>query len=156
MRVARVAAEVAAWSAITFSVWMISLSTAPLQEFLLAAACSIPCGFVAFGARRAAEAAWTVKPRWLRPLLLAPFAIVSDAVQVLSAPVRPGQPGGRFQRVDTGAVGDGPSSRSKRALSTFWVSITPGSYVLDADPETGELLIHSLASRGPRMERHVG
>jgi multisubunit Na+/H+ antiporter MnhE subunit len=35
------------------------------------------------------------------------------------------------------------------------MSLTPGSYVLDADPETGDLLVHSLSSRGPRMERLV-
>lgn len=156
MRTARVVAEVLAWWAVTFSVWMISLSSAPLQEYLLAVGCALPCALAAFGARRALEASWRARPAWLKPLLAVPFVLVSDAIQVFAAVVRPGQPGGRFEKVPTGAVDDGPEARSRRAVATFFMSVTPGSYVLDADPDTGELLVHSLARRGPRMERLVG
>ena len=148
-------AEVVAWWAVAFAVWMISLSAAPLQEYLLAVGCAFPCALAAFWARRALEASWMLRPGWLKPLLAVPVIAVSDAAQVLFAVVRPGQPGGRFTKVGTGAVDDVPTARSRRALATLFMSITPGTYVLDADPDTGDLLVHELAHRGPRMEKLV-
>ncbi len=155
MRIARVVAEVVAWWAIAFSVWMISLSAAPLQEYLLAVACALPCAVAAFGARRAFEASWTLRPGWLKPMLALPAIILSDAAQVLLAVVRPGQPGGRFTTVRTGAVDDVPEARSRRAVATVLMSVTPGSYVLDADPDNGDLMVHALAHRGPGMQKLV-
>ena len=130
MRIARVVAEVVAWWAVAVSVWMISLSTAPLQEYLLAVACGLPCGVAAFAARRATRTSWALRPGWLKPRLLAPVAIVTDAVQVFFAVLRPAQPGGRFETVPTGAVDDTPHARSRRALATFFMSLIP------AMPET--------------------
>jgi multisubunit Na+/H+ antiporter MnhE subunit len=155
MRRARVVGEIVAWWAVAFSVWMISLSTAPVQEYLVAGACALPCGLAAFAVRRALEAQWVLRPSWFKPLVMAPVVIVSDAGQALWAVLRQRHQGGRFETVATGAVGDAPAARSRRAVATFLMSLTPGSYVLDADPETGDLLVHSLSSRGPRMERLV-
>lgn len=156
MRSAAAVAEVVAWSAVAFSVWMITLSIAPLQEYLLAGVCGFLCGLTAFWARRALGASWSLRPAWLKPLLAVPFVAVTDLVQVLLAAVRPGRPGGRFITVSTGAVDDGPRARSRRALATWFLSVTPGSYVIDADPDTGRLLVHSLTRRGLRIEKLVG
>ncbi len=155
MRIARVVAEVVAWWVVAFAIWMISLSSAPLQEYLLAVGCAFPCALAAFKARRALDASWTLRPGWLKPLLAVPLIVVTDAAQVLFAVVRPGQRGGRFEKVPTGAVDDLPEARSRRALATVFMSVTPGSYVLDADPDAGDLMVHALADRGPRMERLV-
>lgn len=155
MRIARVVAEIVAWWAVTFSVWMISLSAAPLQEYLLAAGCGLGCAVAAFWARRALDASWSLRLRWLKPLAAVPLMAVTDAAQVLWAVARPGQPGGRFETVRTRAIDDVPEARSRRAVATWFMSVTPGSYVLDADPDSGDLLIHSLAHRGPRMEKQV-
>lgn len=155
MRIARVVAEIVVWWAVTFSVWVITLSAAPLQEYLLAAGCGLVAAITVFWARRALEASWTVRLRWLTPIVTVPVIAVTDTVQVLAAVVKRGQPGGRFVRVRTGAVGDGTEARSRRAVATWLMSITPGSFVLDADPDTGDLLVHSLAQRGPRMEKQV-
>lgn len=146
----------AGWTAIAYGVWLMSLSTAPLQELLLAAACALPCGLAAAGARWAIRDSWRFRPGWFRPMLLLPLAIVSDAVQVLFASLRPHPRSGRFQRVQTGATGDDSLARGRRALITGLVTVTPGSYVLDVDPDSGEMLVHSLSFRGPRMERTVG
>lgn len=155
MRKGRVVVEILAWWAVAFSVWMISLSTAPLQEYLLAVGCGLLAALTAFWARRALGTSWSLRIRWLSPLLSAPVIAVTDAVQVFRAVIRPGQSGGRFETVRTGAVGDGPEARSRRAVATWLMSVTPGSYVLDADPETGDLLVHTLADRGPSMEKRV-
>lgn len=140
------------WWAVATAVWMITLSTAPVQEYLLAAACGLPCAAAALWTRRVLAASWTLRGPWLRPLLVLPVVIVTDAAQVLVAAIRPGQPGGDFETVPTGAVGDDTRSRSRRALATFFLSAAPGSYVLDADPETGHLMVHRLARRGPRLD----
>jgi multisubunit Na+/H+ antiporter MnhE subunit len=156
MRIARVVAEIVAWWALTFSVWMISLSAAPVQEYLLAAGCGLLCAVVAYVARRRAlETSWVLRLRWLRPLAAVPLILVTDALQVLAAVVRPGQPGGEFQTVRTGAADATSEERSRRAVAAWMMSVTPGSYALDYDEETGELLVHRLARRGPSMARLV-
>ena len=156
MRFARVVAEFLVWWAITVSGWMISLSAAPLQEWLVAVGCGAICAAAACAARRRAlQASWRLKPRWLLPLAAVPLIAITDAVQVLTAVIRPGHGGGSFETVRTGALDDGPEARSRRAIATWLMSVTPGSYVLDADPETGDLLVHRLARRGPDMAKLV-
>jgi multisubunit Na+/H+ antiporter MnhE subunit len=155
MRIPRVVAEVVAWWVVAFSVWMITLSIAPLQEYLLAVGCGLICALAAVWARRALEASWVLRPSWVLPLLAVPLIVVTDTVQVLLAPLRPARRRGRFTTVGTRAVDDLPAARSRRAVATWLMSVTPGSYVLDADPDTGDLTVHSLAWRGPRMEKLV-
>lgn len=152
---ARRAVEVVVWWALAYAVWLLSLSTVPLQELAVAALCALPCGVAAAGARWAIGESWAVKPRWLRPMLVLPFAIVSDAIQVLFSALRLQPSEGRFQRVPSSATGSDAHARGRRALATGLVTASPGSYVLDVDPDSGEMLIHSLASRGPRIERRV-
>lgn len=141
------------WWAIAYAVWLISLSSVPLQELLLAAACALPCGVAAAGARWAIRDSWWMRVVWLKPLLVLPFAIVSDAAQVLVAGFR--RRSGSFERISTSTGGDGSADRGRRALSVGLITSTPGSYVIDIDPDSGDLVIHSLAFRGPRMERLV-
>lgn len=145
--------EIVVWWAVTYAVWLISLSTVPLQELLLVAGCSLPCGIAAAGARWAIRDSWWVRVSWLKPMLVLPVAIVTDAAQVLVAGLLRRR--GSFQTISTGTGGDSSSARGRRALTIGLITSTPGSYVLDIDPESGDILLHSLASRGPRMERMV-
>lgn len=149
-----VAVEVLLWWAAAYSVYLLSLSTAPLQELLLGAAVSLPCALAAVGARRATRDRWVLAGRWLRPGLAFPAALLTDTATVLAAAVRPSRRG-RFETVATGTAADDPRARSQRAVATFWMSVTPGSYVLDTDPATGRLLVHSLSGPGPSMGRRV-
>lgn len=147
--------EVVVWWALAFGVWLISLSATSGQEFLVAALASLPCGVAAAVAREAIGESWIVRPSWFRPLLFLPVVLFTDAAQVLAAPLRGRQRGGRFETVPTSKGGDTAERRGRRALATVFVSITPGSFVLDIDPNSGDMLIHSLAFRGPRMEQIV-
>lgn len=147
------AAEVIGWWAVAYSVWLMSLSAAPLQELLVGAAASLPCGVAAVAARRVAGEHWKLRLRWLRPLLSVPGSLLSDTAAVLISPVRR-RPGG-FEQVPTGAGGANPEDRSRRALATFWLSVTPGTFVVDADPGSGELMVHRCAGAGPAMVRSV-
>jgi multisubunit Na+/H+ antiporter MnhE subunit len=147
--------EATVWWGVAFGIWIISLSATSNQEFLIAALASLPCGLAAAIARRAIGESWTVRLSWFRPVLLLPVAIFTDSAQVLAAPLRGRKRGGRFETVPTGNAGDTAEARGHRALATVLASITPGSFVIDVDPESGDLLIHSLAFKGPRMERAV-
>ena len=143
-------AEVVLWWAVSYAVWLMSLSAAPLQELLVGAAAAFPCGLIAYGARRATGDRWVLRARWLRPALRLPVALVTDTVAVLASAFSR-RPVGRFERIPTGAVDDIPPARSRRAVATFWVSLTPGSYVVDADPASGELMVHTVPGSGPSM-----
>jgi multisubunit Na+/H+ antiporter MnhE subunit len=44
---------------------------------------------------------------------------------------------------------------TQRALAVLAISISPGSYVVDVDPDSGEMTVHSLASGRPRMDEVV-
>lgn len=150
-----VLAEVVIWWAAAYAVWLMSLSTVPRQELLVGAAASLPCGVAAYGARRATGDRWVLHWRWLRPVLRAPIALVTDTVTVLSSALT-GRPAGRFGPIDTGAVDDVAPARSQRAVATFWLSLTPSSYVVDADPSDGRIMIHTLPGPGPSMAAAVG
>lgn len=145
--------EVLVWWAVAYGIWLVSLAAVTFQELIAGMAVSLSCAFAAYGVRWAVGEAWTVRPGWMRPLLVLPLVLVLDTVQVLSAVATRSR--GRFTTVPTGATGDDPDARSRRAMATIFLSVTPGSYVLDADPRTGDLLVHSLARRGPRMKDHL-
>lgn len=151
----RHALEVLLWWGLAYGVWLISLSAISTPEYIVGALCALPCGVAAAGARWAVEGSWTLRPGWLLPLTTVPLAVVCDAAQVLAAPWHRGQPGGDFHTGMTAAKGSSPVGKSRQAIAVALVSLTPGSYVLDVDPESGEMLVHSLARRGPRLERMV-
>lgn len=147
--------EVLFWWAAALGIWLVSLSAVSRQEYLIAGLCSLPCGVTASLARWAVEGAWPVRARWLSPLLLLPVAIVTDALQVLAAPWRAHPRAGELRTVATPAAGDSPSARARRAVAVALVSATPGTYVLDIDTASGDMLVHSLAPRGPKLEQKV-
>jgi multisubunit Na+/H+ antiporter MnhE subunit len=151
----KLSVEVVVWWGLAFGIWLMSLSATSGQEFLVAALASLPCGLAAAAARRAIEQSWAVTPSALKPLLLVPVAIFTDAAQVLAAPIANRARGGRFETIPTNAAGDTAQARGRRALATAWVSITPGTFVLDVDPDSGAMLVHSLAFRGPRVANFV-
>ncbi|HLI55212.1 MAG TPA: Na+/H+ antiporter subunit E [Acidimicrobiales bacterium] len=149
-----VAGEILLWWGASFGVWLISLSALSGQELLVAALASIPCGAAAYGTRRVIGDTWTARPRWLGAALVLPVAIVTDTAQVLWAAATGKR--GRFVRVRTGFAGDSTEARAGRGVAVALVSTSPGSYALDIDPGTGEMLVHSLAPKGPRVESRLG
>ncbi len=144
--------EALVWWALCLGVWLVSLSAVSTQELVVATLVSLPCGVLAVAGRLATRHAWHLRPEWLLPVLVLPAAIVCDTVEVLASAVR--RRPGRFVRLAVGSgAGRGAGPEGRRALATFWVSVTPGSFVTDIDPDSGEALVHVLAERGPRMER---
>jgi multisubunit Na+/H+ antiporter MnhE subunit len=147
--------ESAVWWALCLGVWLISLSAISLQELIVATLAALPCGVLATAARVVAGNAWKPRPAWFGPLALLPVAIVTDTVQVLAAAVR--RRPVEFSAVDVPeSRGDTPRGAGRRAVATLVISTSPGTLVADTDPESGTLLVHKLAWRGPQMEQVVG
>lgn len=151
----RVLVEIAVWWALSLGVWLMSLSAVSSEEYIVAVLASLPCGVAAAGARWAIGESWTLRPAWLAPALLLPVAVFTDAAQVLASPLWSRRRGGRFSTIATGHAGDSARARAGRAVATMIVSTTPGTYVLDIDPDSGEMLVHSLAPKGPSVEKAV-
>lgn len=137
------------WWGVSFGVWLISLSALSDQELLVAALASLPCGFAAYGVRRVVGDSWRFRGSWYSALPFLPVSMFSDAAQVLTASVTGRR--GTFRQVSTGFVGPSGEAKTRRALAILIVSTTPGSYVLDIDPDSGQMLVHTLAPRGPDL-----
>ena len=146
--------EILFWWGACLCVWLISLSAVSGQELLVAAIASLPCGVLATVGRIAAANSWGFRVSWLRSALFLPFAIVSDAFQVVFLVFRfPGRDGEFVTVRINGGAGEGRQADGRRAVATLLTTVTPSSIVTDIDPSTGEALVHVIAVRGPHMER---
>jgi len=146
------AAEAAAWAAVAFGFWVVTLSQISSEEVVVAAGCAVLCGVAAVGARWAIQDSWSFDPRWLGSLWRLPIVLFTDAAQVLAAPWQPHRSPGDFETVPAGAGGDSARARGRRVVAALAVSVTPGTFAVDIDPTSGDLLVHRLARRGPSSE----
>ncbi|HEY0559935.1 MAG TPA: Na+/H+ antiporter subunit E [Frankiaceae bacterium] len=158
MRRVRFAAEVAVWWAVTVGIWLLTLSSVNRQDLLVAAVCGLLCGSAAAAARRVVGGCWVVPPRtgaWAARL---PLAVLLDTGRILAFPWRrlAGRTAeeGRFVRVPVQPGAD-PRATSARAAAAVLLSVTPGSYALHDDADTGELVVHALFGGAHSMEEVV-
>ena len=153
-----VAAEVLWWWAAACGVWLLTLSSVNAAELVVALACALPCGLAAWAARVTLGGRWRPRPQWvwwLAPLAVSAF---TDAVRVLLLAVR-------RHDVDRGAgrLVDVPLPHSdaedvatgRAAVATLVLSSTPGTLVVQGDPERGVLTLHSLVPSGSILEKAV-
>jgi multisubunit Na+/H+ antiporter MnhE subunit len=152
------ALEVLWWWGAAVGIWLITLSSVTVPEVAVAIGCGLPCGLAARAGRRALGNTWRPRPEWV--LWIGPLAvsIIVDEVRVMRlAAVRLlGRPvGGELRNVPL--PGDQPDTvaSAHRALASVCISATPGTFVIDGDPEEDELVIHSLASGWPHLDRVV-
>ena len=139
------------WSLAALGIWILTLSAVSGAELLVGTGCSVVVGVIAVTAQRAIGTSWDSRATSLRPFLALPFAIASDAVQVLSLPLRRRQIRGRFETVDIDAAGSSTRAATRRALATLATTVTPATIVVDVDDE-GVMTVHSLPTVGLRME----
>jgi multisubunit Na+/H+ antiporter MnhE subunit len=145
--------EVLLWWAACVGTWLLTLSSVSTPELVAAVAAGLPCSVVAVLARRAVRGPLSPRPAWLRWLLPVPVAVLADSARVLgvAAGALLGRriPDGDLRRVTL------PEDRSERdwqnrqAAAVVLGSASPGSVVLDVDPESGEALVHELAAGRP-------
>lgn len=153
----RVGLEWLAWAAAALGIWLLTLSSVETADLSVASAAAAACATAAVAVRRAlglrlhpTRRYW----RWIPPL---PAAIAQDTVGVLALPWRRrfrSEREGRWQRVPV-APGPGVLPSTSRAAATMFVSFTPGSFVVDDDTATGELLVHVLVDSPASMTKAV-
>lgn len=147
----RWAVGVVAWTLVTWGIWLISLSAVSSEDLLVGGLCALACGVVAEAVRRAVEGRWRLSADLLTGVAAVPVAVVLDTLSVLAAPIRPGRREATVRRIHIGAQGESDRARGRRAIATALTSMSPGTVVLDADPEDGSLVVHSLAPAGPSV-----
>jgi multisubunit Na+/H+ antiporter MnhE subunit len=140
------------WWGACLGIWLLSLSAISDGELIVATLSCLPCGLFAVVARRAMGNAWHVRAIWFRPLLIMPVVILTDTVKVFASVLR--RDSGQFVSVPVGGgAGDSVHAHGRRAVATFFVTVTPGSYVVDIEPSDGTALLHVLPGGGPSMEK---
>ncbi len=150
------AAEVLVWTLLTWGVWLLSLSAIDDEDLFVGGLCALGCGVVAAATRRAIGARWRPRLAFLAPALWLPLAIVVDSAAVLVSAWRPKRRGAEVVDIHIGAAGSTPAATTRRAVAATVASATPASVVLDIDPETGHMVVHSLRSPGPGLhERYA-
>ncbi len=133
-------------------IWLLTLSALSWGELFVGAGCSVVVGVIAVAAQRAVGTSWKRHAASLRPLVVLPFAITSDAMQVLTLPLRPRRRrGGQFETMVLDAAGSSSQAQTRRALATLATTVTPASIVVDVDDE-GVMTLHRLPTIGLRME----
>jgi hypothetical protein len=144
--------EIMAWAAVSFGIWLATLSSVTVPEMCFAAAAGLPCGVLAWAGRRALGASWRFRPSWA----LWPAPVALTAVIELAGLVR------TAARSDTGRLKtielpeeDPPLSAGREAAATLALCSTPGSQVAHFDPEEHTMIIHELLSLGPDLDSMV-
>jgi multisubunit Na+/H+ antiporter MnhE subunit len=158
MQVVPAVLEVGCWWGASVGIWLLTLSSVTGPELVAAAACGLPCGLAARAGRHAMQASWQPRLRWARWLAALPAAVVADTGRVLMLAIRglagDQQPGG-LRQVQLPGGERAAVAAGHRALAALAISLTPGTFVLGTDPEENMLLLHSLATGWPQLDRVV-
>lgn len=148
--------ELLLWWATGVGVWLLTLSSVSTVELIAAVVCALPCAVLAVLARRAVRGPLFPQQAWLRWLAPVPVAVVADTVRVLglAAGVLLGRriPEGEVRRVQLPRDPDEEKWQNRQAAAGIVVTTSPGTVVLDLDPDHGEMLVHDLGSGRPRLE----
>jgi multisubunit Na+/H+ antiporter MnhE subunit len=145
----RVTSEVLPWWLGLTGLWVLTLSTPSLPEFVAAAVAALPCALAARAARRAVGGAWRPRPRWLRWLLAVPATVVRESLRALAEVTRHPQAG----RFDAVTLPDEPDAvhEARAACAAVVVGSTPGTMVVATPPDDRELVVHRLLEGGSRV-----
>ena len=152
--------ELALWWVAGTVFWLATVSTVTLAETLAAALVSLIGAVLARLARRAMPFRLTVRREWLRWAATVPVAAFADAVRL--ARWLPGPGNAPKRTVELDALREGRMPGSRRPAETGWraggiiaLSATPGSVVVDSDPATGKVLVHTLVEGWPGLHEKV-
>jgi multisubunit Na+/H+ antiporter MnhE subunit len=152
------AAEVLWWWAAACGIWLLTLSSVNAAELVVALACALPCGLAARAARVALGGRWRVRPSWVWWLAPLAAAVLSDAVRVLVLALGRhdvDREAGRLVDVPLHEAEAEEVAAGRAAMATVVMSSTPGTLVVQADPERRVLTLHSLVPAGSALERAV-
>ncbi|MFE1862364.1 Na+/H+ antiporter subunit E [Streptomyces anandii] len=151
-------AEVVWWWVAAVGVWLLTLSSVTWQELAVAAACGLPAAVAAPAGRRAVGGCWRPRPGWIRWAATLPPSVLADTARVFWTALRHARderPPGRVREVPLPHEAPEPVAAARRALATIALSSTPGTYVVDDDPERHRLVVHSLSESTSPTEKAI-
>lgn len=157
----RAGIEIAAWWVAGLLIWTATLSSVSTAELVAGALAAGICAVLARIARRAMGGQPGLSPRmWLRWLgwaVLVPVAAVADLLRLvrwLAAGAAEPTSAARAVSVPVPA-GSGAKAITWRQGAALAVSSTPGSVVLQIEPDDGCLRLDQLVSGWPGLDRRV-
>ena len=150
--------EVGWWWGAAVGIWLLTLSSVTTPDLIAAAGCGLPCGLAARAGRRAMQARWQPRLGWVRWLAPLAVQIAADAARMLAVAAR-GLAGdrspGELRELPLPAGEPAAVGSARRAVGALALSLTPGTFVLDSNPEENMLVVHSLANGWPHLDRAV-
>ena len=150
--------ELLLWWALMVGLWDVTLSGTTLPDIAAAAAAALIAAAAAVAARPVMQVkGGGARLRWLGWLPVVAVAVLADSARVLIVAARhitSRDVDGELRHVRLQSAG-ATEDFLHRSLATLVVSSTPGSIVLDEDPERHELLEHGMVSGRPDLERTV-
>jgi multisubunit Na+/H+ antiporter MnhE subunit len=145
--------EILLWWAACVGTWLLTLSSVSTPEFVAAVVAGLPCAVVAVLARRAVRGPLAPRLAWVRWTAPVPVAVLADSVRVLGvaagALVGRGIPEGDLRWVPLPRDSSAEDWQNRQAAAVVLVSASPGSVVVDVDPDSGQALVHELATGRP-------
>jgi multisubunit Na+/H+ antiporter MnhE subunit len=141
--------ETIGWTVVTGAVWLATLSTVTLPEVCFAVAAGLVSGAFAAAGRRSLGGSWRFRPRWVLWAPQVAASLVAEVVELARVTVR-AAPHGRLHTLETPDECRERAS-GREALATLALCSTPGSVVVDSDPEERTLTVHTLVSKGPDL-----
>jgi multisubunit Na+/H+ antiporter MnhE subunit len=153
------AVELLWWWGAAVGIWLLTLSSVGTAELAVAAACGLPCAVAALAGRAAVRGCWTPRARWawwLPPLVASIVTDSARALLVAARRTRRIEQRGELREVRLPAGEPDPVAAARRALATLAVTSTPGTLVVDTDPDRCLLVTHSLLPGPSRIEKVVG
>lgn len=159
VRLAAVAYEAVALTAVLFAIWLSSLAALTTAEVTTGLAVSVGCALLAVAARRLLGQIWRPWAPWVRWLLPLIVAVPADTarllLRVLPRLVRDRTRGGHLERVRPPVREEPSRAGFRRAWGTLLVSASPGTIVVDWPPDGADVVVHELGSGVPPMEKVV-
>ncbi|NUP74889.1 MAG: hypothetical protein HOQ07_09635, partial [Sinomonas sp.] len=132
--------------------WLATAATITLAETLVAAAVALVGAVLARVARRAMP--FNARPRrvWLGWAALVPVAAAADMARLVRWYRGPQKAEVRESRMP---ASERPPATGWRAGGITVLSATPGSVVIDSDPTSGRVKVHSLVGGWPHLDEKV-
>ena len=158
-RAAAAGAEIGWWWAAAVAIWAQTLSSVSPQELTAAAICGLPCAVAARAGRKAVGGCWRPRLRWTAWLLPLVVAVPADTARMLVGTIRwlaARQVPGELKEIQMPAGEPPDVAAGRHAMAILTISATPGTFVVDSDPEEDKIVIHTLVSGSPHLERVVG
>lgn len=150
MRYLRVGTELVVWAGLCFGVWLLTLSSVTSQDVLLALPAAVLAAICAVGGRRVAGGRWRLRPAWARWYLGLPVAILFDTVKVLALVYSARRNYGRTETIDLPDDEEHDVAAGRCAVGAMAMSASPGTYVVDADPDRRRMTVHTVGSPAPK------